>query len=164
MFEELEARLAKVEAMEEIKNLQSKYVHFLDGSRVDEVLDLFVDDLVFEVAEDVGTLTSLGKFNSKTEVGELLRGAGGHHKMMCHQVMSSYIEVDGDKARGTWHLFGPFTAITPQGEVAYWIQGRYENEYIKVDGRWKFSHLKFIYNLSSPYEEGWVKTRMFHAE
>ena len=62
MFEELEARLAKVEAIEEIKNLQSKYVHFLDGSRVDEVLDLFVDDLVFEVAEDLGAPNSLGKF------------------------------------------------------------------------------------------------------
>lgn len=80
--------------------------------------------------------------------------------MMCHQVMSPYIEVDGDKAKGTWYVFGPCTAITPQGEVPFWMQGRYDNEYVRVDGEWKFSRIGFTTNMRSPHEDGWVKTRI----
>ena len=78
--------------------------------------------------------------------------------MTCHQPVTPYIEVDGDEARGTWYLFGMLTSVTPQGELARWVQGRYDNTYVRVSGKWKISRLSFKYNFLTPFEDGWVKT------
>jgi len=156
MMHELEARIRKVEDIEEIKNLEARYVYLVDTLQMDKVPDLFVDNLIVDFGH-------LGTFKTKAELLEFLNGARTGTSMMCHQEMTPYIEVDGDKATGTWYLLGLFTHVTPQGEVAAWIQGRCDNEYVRVDGKWKYSRRIFKFNLHSPYEDGWVKTRLMQG-
>jgi len=151
MPEELEARIRKLEDIEEIKNLQAKYAYTIDTEQMERIPDLFADNFVAEY--DV-----LGTYKTGPELVEFLKAAAERLPMMRHQMLTPYIEVNGDKATGTWYLFGPFTAVTTHGEVANWIQGKYENEYMRVGGKWKFSHLRFMFNFQSPYEDGWVKT------
>jgi hypothetical protein len=150
---ELEARIRKIEDIEEIKNLQARYCYLIDTLQGEKVLDLFADKFTAEYVP-------LATYTTKAELLEFLNGAGKGTSMMCHQAMTPLIEVDGDKATGTWYLFGPFTNRMPKGEVANWVQGRYDNDYVREDGKWKFSHLRFKFNIQSPYEDGWVKTRM----
>ena len=40
-----------------------------------------------------------------------------------------------------------------------WEQGIYDMEFVKADGKWKISAATFTFNFSTPYEDGWVKTR-----
>ena len=148
---ENEARIRRLEDIEEIKQLQARYCYFIDTLQMEKVPDLFADDFTAEY-------DPLGAFATKEELLGFLNGAGAGASMMSHQVMTPLIEVDGDKATGTWYLFGPFTAKAPHGEVANWIQGKYENDYVRADGKWKFGHLRFKFRLQSPYEDGWVKT------
>jgi len=151
--QELEERIRKLEDIEEIKKLQAKYAYLVDSLQFDEMADLFTDDII-------ANYEPLAKFSGKVELIAGLKEAVKYQSMMCHQMMTPLIEVNGDSATATWYLFGPFTAKTPEGEVPHWIQGKYSNEYIRVDGKWKYSKIKFETNLQSPYEDGWVKTRM----
>ncbi len=156
MSEELEARIRKIEDIQDINNLQAKYAYLVDTSQMDKVLDLFADNFIAE-------FDRIGTFKTKAELLEFLNSAAAGTTMMNHQMMTPYIEVDGDKAIGTWYLFGPFTFITPQGETANWIQGKYSNEFVRVAGKWKLSHLRFKFNFQSSYEDGWVKASKMEA-
>ncbi len=151
MSGDLEARIRKLEDIEEIKKLQAKYGYFIDTHQGEEVMKLMVDDVKTEYGP-------FGSYQGKGELLAFLNGTFQVSPLMCHELMMPLIEVDGDTAKGTWYLFGPFTSMQPQGKVATWIQGKYINDYVRVGGEWKFKHIRFAPSMNTPYEDGWVKT------
>lgn len=151
---ELEERVRKTEAFQEIINIQALYSFHIDTAKIDDLVALFADKFTWEVGFE-GHMTS---FSSKQELSQYLNMACEKTSMMRHQPMTPYIEVAGDEAKGAFYLTGMITSITPKGDEARWVQGRYDNEYVCVDGQWKISRLKFTYNFLTPYEDGWVKT------
>jgi len=154
----IEARIKKLEDIEEIRSLQYTYAYLIDTRQFDKVSDLFADDFVAEWG-------FAGPYKTKEELREFFTGPiAATLAMSAHQMLAPIIEVQGDKATGTWYLLVAQTNVTPQGEVAVWIQGKYENTYVRVDGDWKFSHLKFNMLFGTPYEDGWVKTRMMNTD
>ena len=153
MSGELEARISKVEAIQEIKNLQARYAYLIDTKQGGKVPDLFADNFIAEY-------DYMGTYKTKAELGGFLTAAGGAAPLFIHQMLTPLIELDGDKAKGTWYLFALFTVTYPEGPVGGWAQGKYENDYVKEDGKWKFKHLRFKFTLQTPYEDGWVKTPM----
>lgn len=72
------------------------------------------------------------------------------------------VDPDGKHARGHWHLFGPHTnrVFDPETrtkrDTAFWIAGKYDNEFVKVDGQWKFLKLRPICWLRTPYDRSWL--------
>jgi len=154
-FEALEQRIRKVEDFQSITNLQAQYSLLVDAQQMDKLVELFAEDFVWEVGVE-----KMVRISSKPELLEYLGTAGAGNAMMRHQVLTPYIELDGDKAKGTWYMFGPGTSIMQEGEVANWTQGTYSNEYVREKGVWKISLLSFKYNFRTPYEDGWVKTPM----
>jgi hypothetical protein len=50
------------------------------------------------------------------------------------------ITVDGDHAKGHWMLY-IFIADPATGVVSRFLQGRYDCEYTRENGKWKFSKL-----------------------
>jgi len=74
-----------------------------------------------------------------------------------HQVMNPIIDVQGDKATGIWKLFQPCTQVTAGGPRAVWLAAIYNDDYVKVGGKWMFKHLKVNSLFFTPYEDGWVK-------
>jgi hypothetical protein len=71
--------------------------------------------------------------------------------------MNPIIEVKGDQATGSWYLFQPATLA--EGDQAVWLAARYEEEYVKLGGEWKFKHLKVFPSFLTPYEQGWVQKK-----
>lgn len=153
MTMELEARIRKVEDFQEITNLQARYAFLIDELELDDLVELFAEDFVWEVGFDRMT-----RFTSKPDLLEFLKRFSKENTMQRHQPITPYIEIDGDSAKGTWYLFGMTTSVTPQGEGARWVQGKYKNEYVRIGGVWKFSRLSFKFTFHTPYEDGWVKT------
>ena len=154
MSDQLEARIRKTEDFQEITNLQAKYFFLTDERKTEALVDLFVDDLIWEAGfERMTTVTS------KSEMLQLLKGAHTGNTMMRHLPTTPYIEVEGNEATGTWYVFGVVTSVTPEGEVPMWVQGRLDNEFRRVDGTWKFSRYRCTFNFYTPYEDGWVKTQ-----
>ena len=47
-------------------------------------------------------------------------------------VMNQIIEIDGNRAKGTWYFLGPFIFRKEQGQEARWIAVKYTDDYVKV--------------------------------
>lgn len=152
MSNELESRIRRVEDFQTITNLQAKYSFLVDSLQLEELVDLFDDDFVWEVGFD-----QMMTVTSKPALLALLQKTDEASAMMVHQPVTPCIEVDGDRATGSWYLFGMVTSKTPEGDVAKWVQGTYDNAYVRVGDQWKFSRLSFRYTFLTPYDQGWVK-------
>ena len=72
-----------------------------------------------------------------------------------HMVHNAIIEVDGDRASGTWYYEAPTTDAS--SNRAQWMAGTYLEEYAREDGEWKFTSIETRWKYISPYDEGWAK-------
>ena len=83
-----------------------------------------------------------------------------HLPFAVHYVMNPIIDIDGDTATGKWLLLEPCSF--PQGDdrQPIWGAAKYEDDYVRVDGEWKFKRVKLMSLMWSPYEQGWERQRI----
>ena len=78
-----------------------------------------------------------------------------------HQVMqlSGIVDVDpdGKTAKGRWYGWGAVAVPVGGGVTQSFMNGIYEMEYVKQDGKWKIKKLQFSRNYIIAPGEGWVK-------
>jgi uncharacterized protein (TIGR02246 family) len=149
MDSSLEARVRRVEAIEEIRALKARYCEACDDDHNGErVAALFTPDGVWGNAG--GTVNARGHaeirafFDSVRNAGIMRRSA--------HMVTNPIIEVDGDRATGRWRLVMLYTGAAEDGRPQYHrIIGFYEDAYVRVGGRWWFETLRVTVEESGPY-------------
>jgi hypothetical protein len=146
---ELERRVTVSEDIEAIKQLKARYCAICDDNHnPDKITTLFVEDGIWEGA-------GVGTHQGHQAIRALFQSFQEHIAFSQHNVMNPIIEVDGDHAKATWYLLGPFTFR--KGNRALWLAVRYEDDYVKVNGEWKYKHLRAFIRMSAPYEKGWAK-------
>jgi uncharacterized protein (TIGR02246 family) len=151
-LEEIAQRLETLEAIEAIKKLKARYCQCADEQDADGYAELFVEDGVFEGG-------TFGQAQGRTEIANFLRGIQRQSlPFAVHYVMNPHIEVAGEHATGRWYLLEPCTMVV-ESEQAVWGTARYEEEYVKVGGEWKFKTVKLIPVFWTPFDQGWVKKR-----
>lgn len=145
---ELEQRLTRLEDIEAIKQLKARYCEICDDDHnPDRITTIFVEDGIWEAGK-------FGKGQGHAAIRELFQDFQKMISFSQHMVMNPIIEVDGDRATGTWYFFGPFTFGKT---TAKWQAVRYEDDYVKVNGEWKYQHLRAHIRMSADYETGWAK-------
>jgi hypothetical protein len=150
---ELEAAVTKLQDIEEIKKLHARYCYLIDAGRMEDVAELFTDDAI----ADWGGLR--GRYEGKEAIKFFFCDRTPKTAaMLRHQVMQPIIEVNGDRARARWYMFGFGTYKLKQGDTPAWTHGKYDNDVIKQDGTWKISYLRFEFTFQTPFHDGWVKT------
>ena len=151
--EELEKRLRTVEDIEQIKQLQARYVNCLITTEWDELIDCFAENGVVDLYSGYAT--------GKNEISKLFKEKisithVGHEGL---SVVHPIISVDGDRAKGSWllythfsqpHKIQVFAETTYEADAPDWMQGYYEMEYVRENGIWKISQLKWRRRLLSP--------------
>ena len=144
----LEERITVLEDIEAIKRLKAHYCDVCDtGYDPDRITALFTEEGTWEG----------GEFGTATGHAALRKMFEGLHKAVSfaqHNAMNPIIEVTGDRAKGAWYLFCPYTSRA--NNRAGWIAGRYDDDYVKVNGEWKYQHLRAIIRMHARYEEGWA--------
>ena len=146
--EELEKRITVLEDIEAIKKLKARYCEVCDDNHnPDKITTLFAEDGIWEGAEQ-------GTHEGHAAIRKLFESFRDRISFSQHNVMNPIIEVSGDRAKGSWYFLGPFTFR--KGNRAYWLAARYQDDYIKVNGEWKFQHLRAIGRMAAPYEKGWA--------
>jgi hypothetical protein len=144
----LEERITVLEDIEAIKRLKARYCDVCDtGYDPDRIAALFTEDGTWEG----------GEFGTATGHAALRKMFEGLHKAVSfaqHNAMNPIIEVTGDRAKGAWYLFCPYSSRA--NNRAGWIAGRYDDDYVKVNGEWKYQHLRAIIRMHARYEEGWA--------
>ncbi len=149
-LETLERRIKKLEDMEEIKALKARYCAYCDDNYDAEgIASLFTEDAVWD-----GGIR--GRADGRQAIRDFFVQASQRLPFAIHMVMNPIIEVNGDQATGIWYLFQACTYA--EGNRAFWGSGRYDEEYVRVDGEWRFQHLKLTSHFWTPFDEGWAKT------
>jgi hypothetical protein len=145
----LEERIARLEDIEAIKKLKTRYCAICDDNHnPEEITKLFAADGIIEGE-------AIGKHQGRAAIRELFQRSQELFSFSQHNITNPIIEVDGNHATGTWYLLGPFTVR--KGNEPRWIAVRYEEDYVKIDGEWKFQRVSGLGRMSAPYETGWAK-------
>jgi hypothetical protein len=158
MMTDIEKRIAVLEDIEAIKKLKATYCYLVDAgvagdtSKLDELMTFFAEDATADfdflgVHEGKEAVTAFYK--------EVVPAAISYS---AHMATNPIIEVEGNQAVGSWYFLVPATGKAENKAV--WIQGRYKEEYIKIDGEWKWKTLTARFDHITPFEEGWAKTPM----
>lgn len=141
----LEARVQRLEDTEAIRELLRDYGRHLDRRDIDAWAALF--------AEDGEWLGGLGRARGHEALRGMLAdalppgppapGEGGHHLFADQRV-----EVDGNRA--TAHSRWVFITAT-EGRPALAMLGAYDDELVRVDGRWLF--LRRVVTTDIPHHD-----------
>ena len=133
-LEELEKRIQVLEDTEAIKSLHREYLFHISNLEMDKALDCFADSIVVEIA-------NYGVKKGKTETSRFFMDViynNVSRSKDAHFTGQAVIHVEGQKASGHWMFY----RLVPAPSATRWVQGRYDCEYVKENGRWKFSLLR----------------------
>ena len=158
-IEQLEARLAEVEAVQAIHNLKSRYGQLLD-SRYNEEGVVAPKELE-RIADAV---TALFSEDATWDGGAGLGLCRGHEairkrflepalKFSWHYFVKPRIEISGNRATGTWDILAPCTS---RSDRAMWMSGYEDDEYVKQDGVWLHQSMKLSLVFMAAYDRGWA--------
>ena len=150
---ELAHRALLLEDEQKIENLQRIYGYYIDRGRWDEATDLFAMD---------GTLESglsgvyVGKKHIRKYVGLAGPAGLGFGRMNDHLQLQTLVDVapNGLTARARSR---ELDMIGTYGGHGTWMEGVYENTYVKQGGVWKFKSLHFYPTFITDYDKGWAQ-------
>lgn len=155
---DLARRVARLEAREEIGELMAEYLYLADRDPdADKVAALFAEDAVWEPRGNFALEQEPSE--GREAIRELFAALPQTMSFGAHYVTNAVIEVGADleTARGRWHTLELLTKENPTVELA--AVAWYDNDFVRVDGRWRFQRIRFEDALCFPFAEGWSETR-----
>lgn len=153
---DVEARLARLEAAEAIRNLRASYAYACDeGFDAERLADHYTEDAVLDNGE-------AGALRGRAEIAAYFAGVPQTLPWCSHYMTTSSIEVAADArtATGRWYFLEPCDL----GGEAFWVMGVYHDAYAFTDDGWKLASVRNEARAITPYASGWVKERFPKAE
>ena len=136
-MEDIEKRLQAIEDAGAIKNMHNDYLFALNNRQWRDMAECFTEDATADIHEKVhGKKAILKLFTDVIAKKNAGKGRDAHF------AVQPVVEVDGDRAKSHWLIY-IFIADPVTGHAQRWVQGRYDCEYVKLGGKWKFSVLKY---------------------
>jgi len=164
MAADLEARIVQLEAKvrelydrEAIRDLRYRYHEYVNEAQFNSIPDLFTDDGVLDFAH-------LGKAKGHAEIARFFGGLNGRPdsgaaddrpritwvKQFIH---NHTIHLAGDRGDG----FAYLEAKPIYNGEAFLVAARYDDEYVRQNGQWKFSKMSLVPYFMVPLKEGWAQ-------
>jgi len=130
----LEARIARLADIDEIRQLAVAYKVALDGKDIAAYAELFAEEGTLWCGPDLAA-------TGRSAIRELVDGMSGSLLTEAigtdaHAIANHLIEVDGDTATGslTWLYF----TVGADGLPELGKLGQYRDRYVREHGRWRF--------------------------
>ena len=126
----VEQRLARLEAIEAIKQLKSRYFHACDTKQPELVRQCFASG---EIDLRYGRI---GDFTDREQLVAVFSELACHeHIVEMHHGQNPRIEVHDDRrASGRWGLY--YHLIDTRQNTVTQLAGFYDDQYVCVDGQW----------------------------
>lgn len=149
-------QVQELKDIHDIEKLNRAYGYYVDKGLWDQVVDLFSDNSTVEIEGG-------GIYVGKKGADRLFRQNFGNGRigfadgvLFNHPQFQGIVDVDPDgvTAKGRWRTLAQ---VAWYGKSAFWNEGVYENEYVKENGVWRFSKMKFWSTYFTPYDKGWAK-------
>jgi hypothetical protein len=138
----LEQRIARLEAVEAIKQLKASYFQACDDKRPDLVRECFAEG---EIDLDYGRI---GCFDDREQLVEVFeRLACQPHIVEMHHGQNPRVEVlDEFTARGAWGLY--YYLIDTRQHVITQLGGRYDDAFVLQAGQWRICRSHYVVTSS----------------
>lgn len=108
------------------------YCYALDAADADRLVDVFTPDGAIDVSV-YGTATG------PADLREFVEWVDESVDHAAHLVANPVVSVDGDEASGTWYYI---VVLRHSGGEVEFGQGRYEDDFRRVDGEWKLETVR----------------------
>ena len=153
---DLQARIQRLEDIEAIRDLKMAYAKLCDeGYDADGIVGLFAEEDVSWVSDVFGT------YNGRDEIHGWFENVDAEILWALHLMINPRVEVasDGQTATGSFYLLELATMTAPGGgdPDPVVMTGKYRDEFVKVDGRWRFKKIEVNFEQVSNLDQGWVK-------
>jgi len=147
----LEIRLAEHDDREAIRTLRNTYHEYVNQERVSELADLFAEN---------ATVTYAGR--PSVTGREAIRSFFVNFpiKWARQFIHSHVVEIEGDRGKGYSHLDG---RPVLDGK-SFMVGGRFDDEYVRENGRWLFSRVVLTTWYMVPVEPGWEAAALPKAQ
>ena len=155
-LDRIAAQLSHVEDAAQIENLQMRYGYYLATLLWDDLAALFDDNGTIEIAMRgvyVGRAAVRRNLNLYGQAG--LDDGVLHNHMQYQPVIT--IADDGRTAKLRSRAL---SMMGNAGKSGQWMGGTYENEFVKVDGVWKFRKDQQVNTYFAPYDVGWKDLKL----
>lgn len=147
-----QADVANLLAVEAIRRLKYRYAGYCDQNYApDSLAELFTEDAVWEGG-------MFGIHQGREAIRELFRGSGETVAFAAHYMLNPIIDVSDGRGIGSWYLWQ--SLVMKKDSKAFWLMGKYKDDYAIVDGEWKFANVKLTVDILTPYDDGPGKIRM----
>lgn len=156
---ELEAKVQELADREAIRDLRYRYHEYINDARFGEIADLFSDDGEVNFGH-------LGTAHGREEINRFFGGLRPHTSdggaardwrprlsRVRQFIHNHVVEVQGDTARG----FAYLEAKPVYKGESYVVAARYDDDYVRQNGRWKFKRMALTPYFMVPLKEGWAQ-------
>ncbi|MEH3105779.1 MAG: nuclear transport factor 2 family protein [Sphingomonas fennica] len=145
----LDARITRLEDLNQIERLQRAYGYFVDKGQWTQLAELFSDDATLEIG-------GKGLFTGKARVLEYMQKSFGpdgtkENMLINHMQFQTIPDVSADGRQG-WVRSRAFVMAN-----GGWGLPLYENGYVKEGGIWKISRLTGPFTMYTGWD-GWGKS------
>ncbi|MDT0203233.1 nuclear transport factor 2 family protein [Nocardioides sp. AE5] len=158
-----EERLARLEAIEEIKALKHRYLRACDAKRPDEFRDCFIaSGAVLDYGPRIGKFTDADGIAEVFTAIALQRVDDQYVVLDMHHALHADIQVLGDgEASGAWTL--RFRQVDRRRGTETVSAIEYADRYRIEDGAWRIasSVVTVLWSLTTPLPEGHVIVESF---
>lgn len=149
--EQLESELLRLQAIDAIRQLKSRFLNACDRQDPEAVRECFAEG---EVLID---MSYFGHCRNRDEFVDGIFAPRGCHEYVLdmHHCANPEIEIlDDDSARGTWSL--NYRNINTRDQTLTLLSAIYHDEYRRIDGVWKVSRSRTEYRtvLHCSYAQG----------
>lgn len=156
----VEARLAALEARDEIAALMAKYLRLVDeqagGAAISE---LFSEDAVWT---PLGRLaTENREVRGRARLRELFDGLPSSLPFTAHYIMNTEIEVapHAASASGIWQAFELMTLTAQDRSEPVAMVAQYNNTFVRENGAWLITGVRYEDKVSFPWRSDWTQAR-----
>lgn len=142
----LEQRLARLEAIEDIRQLKARYFHACDHKQPDVVRECFAAGPI-ELRYG-----RIGNFDDREQMLAVFTElACQPHIVEMHHGQNPRIEVqDADNATGIWGLY--YYLIDTRRQVVTQLAGFYDDAYVRSDGQWRITLSRYEVTSTQVFE------------
>ncbi len=153
----LSARIGRLNDETAVQNLQHSFGYYLDRKMYDDASELFSSTGTIEIGQS-GTYVGS---KHVTRLLETLYGAAAPRTGLANGELFDHINlgtVVTVSPRGTTasSRTSQLSQLGRNGEYARWELGTYENSYVKENGVWKISAMRYFPRMNTDYDLGWA--------
>jgi hypothetical protein len=146
-------RLDRLESIEAIRILRMRYHKHINDLEWERVAELYTEDGIVQ-------LDYVARWEGRSRIAEGFTTIPKRTPFVKQFIHGHQVDLDGERATGCAYV----EVRDARGGQSLMIAGKYDEEYVRLDGRWFISRTMFTSYFSVPVQVGWAGPDLHHLK